>query len=262
MLLNKYVLEGELKSLFSKVKIQNDSWLKNKVSVEPGESLWDAITKAAMVTGQHVWLDPDGTIQVGDPFAVPYQVKQALKLYRSGSENNVLDASYDEDISNIYSDIRLLSQDSKAQHIISSVKIDTQFSHNRLKLITLGDAETKAEADAALEKIKKDKKDTFRFVAIQSDLGQRIIKHIGINSLHIDSVILYEPGIAYHYKSSALVEITKELSGFLFWASVFRILPITIRDYIYDYVAKNRYKWYGKKDSCLMPSAELQDKFL
>ena len=110
--------------------------------------------------------------------------------------------------------------------------------------------------------IKKDKKDTFRFAAIQSDLGQRIIKHIGINSLHIDSVILYEPGIAYYYKSSALVEITKELSGFLFWASVFRILPITIRDYIYDYVAKNRYKWYGKKDSCLMPSAELQDKFL
>jgi len=110
--------------------------------------------------------------------------------------------------------------------------------------------------------IKKDKKDTFRFVAIQSDLGQRIIKHIGINSLHIDSVILYEPGIAYYYKSSALIEITKELSGFFSWASVFRILPITIRDYIYDYVAKNRYKWYGKKDSCLMPSAELQDKFL
>lgn len=110
--------------------------------------------------------------------------------------------------------------------------------------------------------IKKDKKDTFRFAAIQSDLGQRIIKHIGINSLHIDSVILYEPGIAYYYKSSALVEITKELSGFFSRASVFRILPITIRDYIYDYVAKNRYKWYGKKDSCLMPSAELQDKFL
>ena len=110
--------------------------------------------------------------------------------------------------------------------------------------------------------IKKDKKNTFRFVAIQSDLGQRIIKHIGINSLHIDSVILYEPGIAYYYKSSAIVEITKELSGFFSWASVFRILPITVRDYIYDYVAKNRYKWYGKKDSCLMPSAELQDKFL
>jgi prophage tail gpP-like protein len=69
VLLSKYVLDGELKSLFSNVKIQNDAWLKNKISVEPGESLWDAIAKAAMVTGQHVWLDPDGTIQVGDPFA-------------------------------------------------------------------------------------------------------------------------------------------------------------------------------------------------
>lgn len=110
--------------------------------------------------------------------------------------------------------------------------------------------------------IKKDKKDIFRFVAIQSDLGQLIIKHIGINSLHIDSVILYVPGIAYYYKSLAVIEITKELSGFFSWASVFRILPITIRDYIYDYIAKNRYNWYGKKDSCLMPSAELQVKFL
>lgn len=156
VLLNKYVLGGELKSLFSKVQIQNDSWLKNKISVEPGESLWDSITKAAMVTGQHVWLDPDGTIRVGDPFTSPYQVKNPLKLYREGSENNVLDASYDEDISNVFSDIRLLSQDAKAQHIISSTKAETQFNYNRLKLITLPDAETKSEADAALEKIKKD----------------------------------------------------------------------------------------------------------
>lgn len=156
VLLSKYVLDGELKSLFSNVKIQNDAWLKNKISVEPGESLWDAIAKAAMVTGQHVWLDPDGTIQIGDPFASPYQVQKPLRLYREGSENNVLDASYDEDISNVYSDIRLLSQDSKAQHIISSAKVDTQFSYNRLKLITLADAETKAEADAALDKVKKD----------------------------------------------------------------------------------------------------------
>ncbi|OTG87705.1 hypothetical protein B9T31_04195 [Acinetobacter sp. ANC 4558] len=156
VLLNQYVLGGELKSLFPKMQIQNNAWLKNKVSVEPGESLWDAITKAAMVTGQHVWLDPDGTIRVGDPFASPILVKTALKLHRDGLENNVLDASYDEDISNVFSDIRLLSQDSKAQNILSSTKAETQFNFNRLKLITLPDAETKSEADAALEKIKKD----------------------------------------------------------------------------------------------------------
>ena len=61
--------------------------------------------------------------------------------------------------------------------------------------------------------IKHDKNDLFRFVALQSNLGQVILTHIGINPSHIDSIILYEPGVAYYYKSSAVVEIAKGLSG-------------------------------------------------
>lgn len=110
--------------------------------------------------------------------------------------------------------------------------------------------------------IKHDKKDIFRFVALQSDLGQRIVKHIGINTNHIDSVILYEPGVAYYYKSSAVVEIAKGLSGIFTWFTLFQILPTVLRDYVYDYVAKNRYKWYGKKEACLVPTPELLAKFL
>jgi predicted DCC family thiol-disulfide oxidoreductase YuxK len=110
--------------------------------------------------------------------------------------------------------------------------------------------------------IKHDKKDIFRFVALQSDLGQRIVKHIGINTNHIDSVILYEPGVAYYYKSSAVVEIAKGLSGIFTWFTLFQILPTVLRDYVYDYVAKNRYKWYGKKQECLVPNKELVSKFL
>jgi predicted DCC family thiol-disulfide oxidoreductase YuxK len=110
--------------------------------------------------------------------------------------------------------------------------------------------------------IKHDKKDIFRFVALQSDLGQRIVKHIGINTNHIDSVILYEPGIAYYYKSSAVVEIAKGLSGIFTWFTLFQILPTVLRDYVYDYVAKNRYKWYGKKQECLVPNKEVVSKFL
>jgi predicted DCC family thiol-disulfide oxidoreductase YuxK len=110
--------------------------------------------------------------------------------------------------------------------------------------------------------IKYDKNDLFRFVALQSDLGQRIVKHIGINSNHIDSVILYEPGVAYYYKSSAVVEIAKGLSGIFTWATLFQILPTVLRDYVYDYVATNRYKWYGKKEACLVPTPELLAKFL
>ncbi|SHM68077.1 thiol-disulfide oxidoreductase DCC family protein [Flavobacterium xinjiangense] len=117
--------------------------------------------------------------------------------------------------------------------------------------------------DAAVQfVIKHDKKDDFRFVALQSDLGQEIIKHIGINTKNIDSIILYEPGIAYYYKSEAVLEIAKNLSGIFYFATIFKILPTKLRDQIYDYIAKNRYKWYGKKESCMIPTKELKSKFL
>jgi predicted DCC family thiol-disulfide oxidoreductase YuxK len=110
--------------------------------------------------------------------------------------------------------------------------------------------------------IKQDKKDIFRFVALQSDLGQEIIKHIGLDTKNIDSIILYEPGIAYHYKSEAALEIAKSLGGIFYLGTLFSILPTSFNNYIYDYIAKNRYKWYGKKESCLIPTEELKSKFL
>ncbi len=110
--------------------------------------------------------------------------------------------------------------------------------------------------------IKHDKNDLFRFVALQSDLGQVILKHIGINPSHIDSIILYEPGVAYYYKSSAALEIAKGLKGIFTLATLFQILPTRVRDFIYDIIAKNRYKWYGKKEECLVPNEEIVSKFL
>jgi predicted DCC family thiol-disulfide oxidoreductase YuxK len=110
--------------------------------------------------------------------------------------------------------------------------------------------------------IKHDSADQFRFVALQSDLGQKIIAHIGINTKHIDSVILYRPGIAYYYKSNAALEIAKSLGGLFHLGTVFRIIPTTLRNTLYDYVAKNRYSWYGKKQSCMIPTEELKSKFL
>jgi predicted DCC family thiol-disulfide oxidoreductase YuxK len=110
--------------------------------------------------------------------------------------------------------------------------------------------------------IKYDHKDVFRFVALQSELGQQIIKHIGINTQNIDSIILYEPGIAYYYKSEAALQIAKNLDGFFHFGTVFKIIPTSIANQLYDYIAKNRYKWYGKKESCMIPTAELKAKFL
>lgn len=110
--------------------------------------------------------------------------------------------------------------------------------------------------------IKHDSKDIFRFVALQSELGEKILKHIGVNPANIDSIILYEPGKAYYYKSQAAIQISKNLDGFWHFGTIFRIIPTGISNHIYDYIAKNRYKWYGKKESCMMPTFELKSKFL
>ena len=109
--------------------------------------------------------------------------------------------------------------------------------------------------------IKRDKKDLFRFVSLQSELGQKIIKHLGISDRNIDSIVLYKPGRAYYYKSGAIIEIAKGLP-YLNWFSVFRFVPTSLRDAIYDFIAKNRYKWYGKQESCMIPTPELKGKFL
>jgi predicted DCC family thiol-disulfide oxidoreductase YuxK len=110
--------------------------------------------------------------------------------------------------------------------------------------------------------IKQDKKDVFRFVALQSELGMAIQKHIGIDTRKIDSLVFYAPGVSYSYKSEAVLDISKELGGIFSFAIVFKILPTPLLNSIYDYVAKNRYKWYGQKESCWMPTPELKAKFL
>jgi predicted DCC family thiol-disulfide oxidoreductase YuxK len=117
--------------------------------------------------------------------------------------------------------------------------------------------------DSAVQMIiKHDTEDIFRFVALQSDLGQKIIQHLGIDVQKIDSIILYQPGFAYYFKSEAALEIAKNLGGIFYFATLFSILPISFNNYIYDYIAKNRYKWYGKKEACLIPTKEMQTKFL
>ena len=117
--------------------------------------------------------------------------------------------------------------------------------------------------DSAVQKIiRHDTKDVFRFVALQSVLGQKIVNHLKIDTQKTDSIILYEPGFAYYYKSEAVLEIAKHLGNIFYFITIFSILPTSFNNYIYDYIAKNRYQWYGKKEACLIPTKELQAKFL
>jgi len=110
--------------------------------------------------------------------------------------------------------------------------------------------------------ISRDKNDVFRFVSIQSELGNRIMKHIGLDSKTLDTIVLYEPRLAYYTKSNAVMEIAKHLGGPASLLSAFWFIPKFLRDPIYEFVAKNRYKWYGKKTECMVPSERLKKKFL
>jgi predicted DCC family thiol-disulfide oxidoreductase YuxK len=109
--------------------------------------------------------------------------------------------------------------------------------------------------------IKRDKKNIFKFAALQSEVGQELVTKFKIDTSKVDSIILID-GETYYEKSSAALHITKELSGAYPLLFVFMIIPKFIRNSVYDYVARNRYKWFGKKESCMIPTKELKSKFL
>lgn len=110
--------------------------------------------------------------------------------------------------------------------------------------------------------IKRDSKDVFRFVSLQSDLGYELLQKLPIEFQLIESVILYESEKVFFYKSQAVFEIVKSIGGIYYCLLIFKLLPNTITNAVYDFIAKNRYRWWGKKESCLVPSKDLQSKFL
>lgn len=110
--------------------------------------------------------------------------------------------------------------------------------------------------------IRQDKKDRFRFASLQSEIGKELMKERNLDPDKLDSIILINPGVAYYLKSTAALQIAKHLSGGYKLLSYFSFLPENFRDFIYTYVANNRYKWYGKKEQCMLPSPEIKAKFL
>ena len=109
--------------------------------------------------------------------------------------------------------------------------------------------------------IKRDKKNLFKFAALQSEIGQQLISKFNIDTSKVDSIILID-GEKHYEKSSAALRIAKYLSGAYPLLFGFMVVPKFIRNAVYDYIAKNRYKWFGKKESCMIPTAELKSKFL
>ena len=110
--------------------------------------------------------------------------------------------------------------------------------------------------------IRRDKKDVFRFTSLQSDLGKNIQEYLGISNPSLDTIILYIPEEAYYVKSTAALKIMKDFSGAWSLMYFFLIIPAPIRNAVYNFIAKNRYKWYGKQEICRIPTPELKAKFL
>lgn len=110
--------------------------------------------------------------------------------------------------------------------------------------------------------MKRDKNDLFRFASIQSELGKKMTQERGIDTQKIDSIILIDIGNAYYLKSTAALQIAKKISGIWPLMAVFLYIPESIRDGLYDFIARNRYTWFGKKEECPLPSLEERNKII
>ena len=109
--------------------------------------------------------------------------------------------------------------------------------------------------------IKRDKKKQFYFTSIQSHLGQQIIQYFQLDFTKVESVLLLEKNNIF-IESTAALKIANQLSGFWPILYSFIIIPSFIRNSIYQLIARNRYKWFGKKESCWIPTKEIISRFL
>lgn len=110
--------------------------------------------------------------------------------------------------------------------------------------------------------IKHDKNNVFMFAPLQSEAGKQIIEKFKIDTNQIDSILLYTSENDLTYKSTAALKISRKLGFPRNLLTIFFILPTFIRNGVYDFIARNRYKWFGKKDACMIPTKELKAKFL
>lgn len=108
--------------------------------------------------------------------------------------------------------------------------------------------------------IKRDPSQKFRFAALQSEAGKRICQTLS-PAPPTDSFVLVD-GAKYFVKSTAVLKVLARLSGLWPLLYVLMLVPRPLRDALYDWVAKNRYRWFGKKQLCESPSPEFKERFL
>lgn len=108
--------------------------------------------------------------------------------------------------------------------------------------------------------IKRDPKGVFYFSSLQSDAGKELLKKYGVSE-DVETMFLIDEEKVYD-KSSAALRICRHLKGFWKLCYGLIIIPKPIRDVVYDVIAKNRYRWFGKKESCTLPPPSVRKRFL
>lgn len=109
--------------------------------------------------------------------------------------------------------------------------------------------------------LKRDRKGIFRFASLQSPVGASVLQQHGLPPGALDSVVLSD-GKNLYTRSEAVLEIARRLGWPWSLAVVFRIIPCPLRDGIYNWVARNRYRWFGHTETCLLPRPEWRERFL
>ncbi len=109
--------------------------------------------------------------------------------------------------------------------------------------------------------IEQDKKNIFRFAALQSEYGQNTLKKHQLFDNQLNSVVLVYKNKTYTHAAAPL-EVLRLLGGFWQLGYIFKLVPSFFSNIVYRWVARNRYKWFGAKESCWLPTAELKSKFL
>ncbi len=109
--------------------------------------------------------------------------------------------------------------------------------------------------------LERDTRQVLHFGALQSDAAQRLLKQHRANTNLPDSIVFIDAD-GVHTRSDAALRIASHLGLPWSFISVFRVLPGALRDTVYNWIARNRYRWFGKRDSCMMPLPGVADRFL
>lgn len=109
--------------------------------------------------------------------------------------------------------------------------------------------------------LKRDRKNQFLFTSLQGNTGQEYLQKFHLPANELNSFILVE-GDRFYNRSAATLRVARLLGGGWSLLYAFMILPRFIRDGVYNFIARNRYRWFGKKEECWVPTPELKAKFL